>query len=111
MRPLIQFSDIALRLQNSLLSSIGYFRRCEDSSGLESFLNSIQDIEILLNPGIAYVIPGFILDNIRKSLRHICGLMENQDITGLTDVVEFELYPLVKDILEEGLKQNENSRA
>jgi hypothetical protein len=111
MRQLIQFNDIVLRLQNSLLSTIERFRRCEDSSGLECFLHSLQDMEILFDTGKAYGIPGFILDSIKKSLQSICNLIKNQDITGLTDVIEFELCPLAKAILEEGLRQNENCRA
>ncbi|NJD02848.1 MAG: hypothetical protein FIA99_09725 [Ruminiclostridium sp.] len=88
------------RFRNSLRSSVEYFRKGEDHSGLDSFLNSMADFESLLEH---YRYSGSLKEKIEKivpSIRILYEYMKNQDITGMTDILEFKLYPLTEEWAE-----------
>jgi len=46
--------------------------------------------------------PVIELHRIIPIMKDILIHMQNQDITGITDILEFELYPLAKDLVVEG---------
>lgn len=101
MEELTRFKKIGNRFLNSLLSSIEHFRKGEDHSGLDCFLNSMDDLERMLELYQYFGKPqgnfGKIVPTVQKV--HVC--MQNQDVAGMTDVLEFTLYPLVKGWIEE----------
>lgn len=84
------------RLLNSWQSSVSFFRQGEDQSGLDALLDGIEDLECMLDSigctGEAGLITANLLPNCRQLLTH----MQNRDVTGLTDLLEFTLVPLLK---------------
>ena len=102
MEETIHIARISKRFNSSLLSSIEHFRKGNDHDGLVSFLNSINDLEILLETNMYLEKPVIELHRIIPIMKDILIHMQNQDITGITDILEFELYPLAKDLVVEG---------
>ena len=100
MNELIQFMKNSKRFNSSLLSSIEDFRKGNDHDGLENFLNSIDDLESLLEINIYLEKPAIKLHRIISIIEDILMHMQNQDVIGMTDILEFELYPLAKDLVK-----------
>jgi hypothetical protein len=81
-------------------SAIEHFRTGNDQLGLDNLLNSMVDLENLLE--FEYSADGLCnkMDKITPVLRDLCRCIKNQDVTGLTDVLEFTLYPLTTEWIE-----------
>lgn len=96
----ISFKKRSNRLLKSLLGTIEDFRKANDHQALESLLNSIIDLENLLTYQ-QYV--GDIDKKIDKFLpifQNLHDCVKNQDVIGMVDILEFELYPLSKEWIE-----------
>lgn len=101
MEGLTQFKKTGSRFLNSLFSSIECFRKGEDHSGMDYFLNSINDLEALLE---SCKLSGKLNGNLGKMIPAVQELhvyMQNQDMAGMTDLLEFTLYPMAKEWIEE----------
>jgi hypothetical protein len=100
MKKLAAFKQKSERFLNSLLSSIEHFRMGEDQLGLDCFLNSFLDLEMIVE-----LFP--YLEDSSEPFKQIVTVtegiyqnMQNQDVIALTDALEFKLYPLAKKWFE-----------
>jgi hypothetical protein len=84
------------RFLHSLLSSIEHFRIGEDHSGLDCYLNSLIDLEMILELYPFTEETDNTINEIVLVTKGIYINMQNQDIVGLTDALEFKLYPLAQ---------------
>ncbi|SNT02857.1 hypothetical protein SAMN05446037_103428 [Anaerovirgula multivorans] len=88
------------RLQKALLCTIEDFRKGNDHLALDNFLNSMDDLENLLEYQ-QYV--GDLrrkIDRIPPTLQTLHDYVKNQDVIGITDLLEFTLYPLIEAWIE-----------
>ncbi|WP_028306341.1 hypothetical protein [Desulfitibacter alkalitolerans] len=101
MKELTPFKKKGGRLQNSLCCSIKHFRKGNDSLGLDSFLNSMDDLEDLLELQQYTGDLRMKIHDIAPMLQALYKSMKNQDLVGMIDVLEFTFYPLTKEWIEE----------
>ncbi len=100
MKAQVRFKKACGRFCSSLLSSVEYFRTGKDPHGLDSFLNSLDDLEFLLELDQFLETPKLETGRILPVIKKLRECMQNQDITGMTDLLEFELYPVAKELVE-----------
>ncbi|KJS81117.1 MAG: hypothetical protein JM58_17805 [Peptococcaceae bacterium BICA1-8] len=89
--PLKKKSD---RLHNSLRASIQHFREGNDQLGWDNFQNSMEDLENLLEFEQYFEDSKCDIQKITTGLQSLYVCMQNKDVIGMTDVLEFTLYPL-----------------
>ena len=90
------------RLHDSLQICIEDFRAGRDCQGLEAFLNAVEDLEILMDSSWGHGAENLgTTDKILDALERIRDCIENCDVAGMTDVLEFMLYPMVKEMMSE----------
>ncbi|WP_163538221.1 hypothetical protein [Gracilibacillus sp. YIM 98692] len=100
MKESIAFQQRVERLDRALLSSIEQFRSGNDHLGLDHFLHSIDDIEMLTEFHQYSGEPQEHLDKLVKVLDKIYETLKNKDVIGLTDLLEFKLSPLINEWYE-----------
>ena len=96
-----QLQERTDRFQNSLLSSIEHFRNGEDNAGIDIFLSGIEDLEDVLDTYQCLSESKVKIDNLLPAVQNLYVCMQNQDIVGMIDIMEFAIYPLTKQWLEE----------
>jgi hypothetical protein len=87
------------RLEQSLSGAIENLRSRRDAPGLDAFLDSVDDMEDIVDACLhleQYEPIGYFLPYIRL----IQTVVQNEDIVALTDIMEFMLLPLAKKALE-----------
>ncbi len=89
------------RFQRSILSSVEHFRNTEDYIGLDMLLNSIEDLENILDSYQYADESNMKIDELLPAVQTLYAYMKNQDIVGMTDILEFTIYPLTKHWLKE----------
>lgn len=87
--------DAERRLEESLASCAAHFRRMEDAEGLEALTAGAQDLQHLLDLCRAVGEPAFSAREALVLLREVRGLVANRDITGLADVLEYRVCPVL----------------
>ncbi|MGF7056643.1 hypothetical protein [Brassicibacter mesophilus] len=97
MKELTPFKKRSDRFQKSLLYTIEHFRKGNDHLGLDNFLNSIDDMENLLEYQQYAGDVKIKLDEIMPVLQILYDCIRNQDVTAMTDVLEFTVYSLTKE--------------
>ncbi len=97
MKELTRLYEKNSRFQNSLCSSIECFRNCEDNPGLDNFLNSIDDLESIMDYCQCMGKPEVEIKKMLRYFQKLYIMMQNQDSIGMTDILEFEIYPLSKE--------------
>ena len=93
----MRLHKINTRYRNTLNASVAFFREGRDHPGLDEFSHCVEDLEILLD---IYQCTGkacFEIDKILPVYRKLLECMRNQDITGMTDLLEYQLYPLAME--------------
>lgn len=100
MDELCRFKNACSGCHDSLLSSIGHFRKGEDHKGLECFLNSLDDLEKLPELFQLSGKPVETIEKLAPVARSLYEYMQNQDIVGMTDLMEFTLCSMVKECIE-----------
>lgn len=86
-----------LRYRDALQSSVALFREGKDHAGLDALLNSVEDLESVLD---IYQCTGEAcvpIDTILAAYRRLLECMRHQDITGMTDLLEYTIYPLAME--------------
>jgi len=89
--PLKKKSD---RLHNSLRASIQHFREGNDQLGWDNFQNSMEDLQNLLEFEQYFGDLNYDIPKITTDLQALYVCLQNKDIIGMTDVLEFTLFPL-----------------
>lgn len=92
------FERIKDRFLRTAFATVNAYRDGEDALGLESFLSSMDDLEQLLELNWQLGISKGALRRILPILQELKNRMKNQDITGITDLIELVLCPAVKEL-------------
>lgn len=87
-------NEINHRFQKSLCASIGLFRNGEHALGMDEFLRSVDDLENVVLLDRCSGKPKIIMKQLIPELQKIYYYMQNQDIVGLTDELEYIVYPM-----------------
>lgn len=85
------------RLQASLQSAVRHFRNGEDRAGFDDFSNSMEDLESVIDTVRVFGGAEADFDRMLPAVRQLLDCVRNQDVTGITDVLEFTVYPLSKE--------------
>ncbi|MDF1494777.1 hypothetical protein [Caproiciproducens sp. CPB-2] len=96
------------RFRESLRSSVGHFRKGEDRSGFDEFLNSLDDLESILDYLQCVGEPEIELEELLAALKELPAYLHGQDVTALTDALEFAVYPLTEKWIG-GVTENDDS--
>ena len=97
MMQLNRINDTKDRVCRSLSLSIEHFRKSNDQFGLEMFLNFIEDLENLSDIVSYQAYHEINLNKIIPALQKLYTSIQNQDITAMTDILEYTIYPLLKE--------------
>ena len=82
------------RYRNTLNSAVAFFREGKDHAGLDALLHSVEDLESILD---TYQCTGkacLPMDTLLPVYQKLLLYMRNQDITGMTDLLEYTICPL-----------------
>jgi len=82
------------RFHNSLRSSIEHFREGNDQLGLDNFQKSMENLEKLLEFEQYFGDSKCDIQKITSVLQSLYVCIQNKDVVGMTDVLEFTLHPL-----------------
>lgn len=88
------------RLQEFLRAAVGAFRDGEDSAGMENFLGAVETLEQAVKTDQNSPRPLISLNKLLPAVRGLYFYMKNQDITGITDLLEDTVYPLTEEWLK-----------
>lgn len=108
MEQLIRFKKISHRFHSSLLSTIEDFRMGNDHQGLDGFISMMDDLENILETNRCLGAEELKFDTVLPILQELSKRIKNQDIVGMTDLLEFKLYPIAKELV--GANGNEDSQ-
>lgn len=95
MNDVIRLDTAKERLENSLIQSIDCFKSGSDSFGIKAFLDFTEDLENLLNIYECIEEPKIIIDKILPEIQTLHTYLQNQDIVGVTDILEYTIYPML----------------
>ncbi|HHV31512.1 hypothetical protein [Caproiciproducens sp. LBM24188] len=88
------------RFQKYLHDAVEHFRRGEDDPGMKEFLSSMEELETLVMLDQNSEDPRIDFDQLLPMVRGLYFYMQNQDITGITDLLEYTLIPLSQEWFE-----------
>jgi hypothetical protein len=94
----LPFKNKKSSLSESLQVTIGHFRSGEDSKGIEALSDTFEKLEQLVEINYISGQPQVILLQLLPILRKLYFYMKNQDITGITDLLEDALVPLTEEM-------------
>ncbi|MDF2656098.1 MAG: hypothetical protein K0R19_2572 [Bacillota bacterium] len=92
------FDRIKDRFARTALVSVQAYREGNDVLGLAAFLSSMDDLEQLFELNWRSDMSESALPGIVPILRELKNRIKNQDIAGITDLMEFVLCPAVKEL-------------
>lgn len=82
------------RLPELLHAAVRHFRSGEDTAGMEDFISAVNELE-----SAAEADPKsrpFWMNELLPALRELFFVMQNHDITGLTDWLEYTAAPMAE---------------
>jgi len=88
------------RLQDLSRAAIDQFRRGEDAAGAESLLWAVDQLEKIVENESYSQEPRIDLSRLLPVLRRLYFYIQNQDITGITDLLDDTFYPLTNEWLK-----------
>lgn len=86
--------ETSRRLHKTLKSCVSLFREGEDNSGLDALVSSVEDIERILDILECTEETAFETQGMLHACRKLLEYMQNRDVTGMTDLLEFTIIPL-----------------
>lgn len=92
------------RLKEFLKAAVGHFRTGEDTAGMDCFLSALEELEHVVEADRNSLRPQIDMNKLLPALRGLYFYMRNQDIAGMTDLLEDTAVPLS----EEWLKERDN---
>lgn len=78
-----------------LYAAIRHFRSGEDAAGMEELLNAVDELESAAEAEQGF--QQFQLHQLLPALRELNQFMQNQDIAGMTDWLEYTAVPMTED--------------
>ena len=106
MTKLLLLKERNKQLQKFLSASIAHFRNGEDTDGIEGFLSGMEELERVVEIDQDSQQPKIDMNQLLPLVRELYFYIQNQDITGITDLLEYTVYPLTEEWLK-GLTKNE----
>ena len=106
----VQFNNASNRFHYALLAAIKDFRSGNDRKGLDEFLAAMEDLEMLLETNLFLGGESIKTKRSLPILEEISVQIKNKDVVGLTDLLEFTLYPIVKELAEENGNDDSKSK-
>lgn len=88
------------RFQTYLHGAVEHFKRGEDDPGMKDFLSSMEELETLVMLDQNSENPKIDFDRLLPMVRGLYFYMQNQDITGITALLEHTLIPLSQEWFE-----------
>ena len=89
------------QINESISETIENFRKSNDCEGIDCFLKCMNELESeVLNDKYPKLVQNQ-MDRINEIMQLILMKIKNKDVTGLTDILEFRLSPLINKC-EEG---------
>lgn len=85
-------------LEFFLQPAVGYFRVGKDCEGIECLSDFLDKFEYLVESDCISQQPKIDLSQLLPILRKLDFYMKNQDITGMTDLLEDSVIPLAQEI-------------
>ncbi|WDV47438.1 hypothetical protein PV797_07105 [Clostridiaceae bacterium M8S5] len=96
-----QFNNRCVRFQELLLEAIDCFKIGQEHLGINAMLDILDDLENLVEHCEYCSDKNIHIESIVLILRNILKCIENQDVVGMTDALEFSLYPLTIEWIKE----------
>lgn len=87
-------------LQECLQAAINNFHVGEDEDGMKSFLSFLEKLECMVEIDWKKPQPQIDLDQLLPVLKKLRFSIKNQDITGITDLLEGTTAPLIQKMLK-----------
>ena len=84
-------------LREYLEAADGHFRLGEDTAGFDSLTEFLNELECTVEGGVKSGSPQIELNRLLPVLRNLNSLLRNQDIAGMTDLLEDTLIPLTEN--------------
>lgn len=84
------------RLPKFLHAAIGHFRNGDDIEGMEDFLSAVEELERVVEADQKSARPKIVLEQLLPAVRGLYFYMQNQDIAGIADLLEFTVCPLAE---------------
>lgn len=82
-------------LPELLHAAIRHFRSGEDAAGMEDLIKALDELESAADAGQGS--RQFPLHKLLPALRELNQFMQNQDIAGMTDWLEYTVVPMTED--------------
>ncbi|MDF3003182.1 MAG: hypothetical protein K0Q48_3301 [Bacillota bacterium] len=93
------FDHVSDRYDRTALAAVSAFRSGNDSLGLELFGCSMEDLEQLFELNWRSILERDF-SSIVPILQELLNRINHQDMTGMTDLMEFVLCPAVKELAQ-----------
>ncbi|MCI1965847.1 MAG: hypothetical protein LKJ17_06925 [Oscillospiraceae bacterium] len=90
------------RLQQYVDSAVRNFRSGDDTQGMRYFLSAVEGLELVIREDRNSQQPKIDLNELLPSVRRLYFYMRNQDIVGITDLLEDTVMPMTARWLKEG---------
>lgn len=87
-------------LQEFLRAAIGHFRNGEDILGIEDFLSGMDELKRVVEKDRNSQQPKIDMNQLLSAMRKLYFFIQNQDITGITDLLEDTFVSLTKEWAE-----------
>jgi len=83
-------------LQALLRAAVSHFQTGEDAAGIKNLSSAMEELERLVEISQNSWQPQIDLNLLLPSVRRLYFYMKNQDITGITDLLNDTVYPLTE---------------
>ena len=85
------------RLHGFWQTASAQLRSGEDAEGIEGLLSAVSELEKLVENDQNSLKPRVDLNRLLPAIRTLCFYMRNQDIAGITDLLEDVFYPMARE--------------
>lgn len=85
------------RLQEFSQAAVGHFQNGEDGAGMDNFLNAMEELWRMIEIDCNSPQPQIHLNQLLPALRELYFYMQNQDIPGITELLEYTITPLIEE--------------
>jgi len=88
------------RLLSLLQSSVEQFKKGEDAAGIDDLMRAVDALDNAVENDRNLTQPRIDLGYLLAALEKLHFYMKNQDITGMTDLLEKTFYPMAAEWFE-----------
>ena len=88
------------RLLNFLQTAVEKFRNGEDAPGIDSLQTAVAELENLVEIDQSSQRPQVDMSRLLPAVKRLYFYIQNQDITGIADLLEDVFYPLTEELFK-----------